>query len=267
MAEMMTVKQASQRWGIFDSRITKLCREGKILGAIKNGKSWVIPADTPKPADNRYKSQSNTPKLERLPLPVGVSEYRVASQQYYYIDKTLMIKEFLDERPMVSLFTRPRRFGKTLNMDMLKTFFEMSDEDTSVYFQDKAIWQCGERYRDHQGKYPVIFVTFKDIKFDSWEQTFEMLKTVIGTEFERHSELANSAKCSDMDKKQYRIITGREADIVSLSGAFAVLSRMLYQHHGQKAVIIIDEYDIPRDIPKAFMMKSLILCAICFRVV
>ena len=76
MAEMMTVKQASQRWGIFDSRITKLCREGKILGAIKNGKSWVIPADTPKPADNRYKSQSNTPKLERLPLPVGVSEYR-----------------------------------------------------------------------------------------------------------------------------------------------------------------------------------------------
>ena len=68
MAEMMTVKQASQRWGIFDSRITKLCREGKILGAIKNGKSWVIPADTPKPADNRYKSQSNTPKLERLPF-------------------------------------------------------------------------------------------------------------------------------------------------------------------------------------------------------
>ena len=70
----------------------------------------------------------------------------------------------------------------------------------------------------------MIFVTFKDIKFDSWEQTFEMLKTVIGTEFERHSELANSAKCSDMDKKQYRVITGREADIVSLSGAFAVLS-------------------------------------------
>ena len=245
MAEMITVKQASERWGIFDSRITKLCREGKIPGAVKEKKSWLIPADTPKPADNRYKIQSNTTKQEKFPLPVGVSEYRVASTQYYYIDKTLMIKEFLDERPMVSLFTRPRRFGKTLNMDMVKTFFEKSDEDTSVYFQDKAIWNCGERYRDHQGKYPVIFVTFKDIKFDSWEQTFEMLKTVIGTEFERHSELANSAKCSDMDKKQYRVITGREADIVSLSGAFAVLSRMLYQHHGQKAVIIIDEYDIP----------------------
>ena len=245
MAEMMTVKQASERWGIFDSRITKLCREGKISGAVKKGKSWLIPADTPKPADNRYKRQPVAPKPERLPLPVGVSEYRLASTQYYYIDKTLMIKDFLDERPMVSLFTRPRRFGKTLNMDMLKTFFEKCDEDTSVYFQDKAIWDCGERYRDYQGKYPVVFVTFKDIKFDSWNQTFEMLKTVIGTEFERHSELADSAKCSEMDKKQYRVITEREADIVSLSGSFAVLSRMLYQHHGQKAVIIIDEYDIP----------------------
>ena len=222
MAEMMTVKQASELWGIFDSRITKLCREGEIPCAVKSGKSWLIPKDTPRPVDKRYKNQPQTKnnQKDRLPLPVGVSEYRLASTQYYYIDKTLMIKEFLDERPMVSLFTRPRRFGKTLNMDMLKTFFEKSDEDTSVYFQDKAIWNCGERYRDYQGKYPVIFVTFKDIKFDSWDQTFEMLKTVIGTEFERHSELANSAKCSDMDKKQYRVITGREADIVSLSGAF-----------------------------------------------
>ena len=88
MSEMMTVKQASERWGIFDSRITKLCREGKISGAVKNGKSWLIPADTPKPADNRYKRQPVVPKPERLPLPVGVSEYCLASTQYYYIDKT-----------------------------------------------------------------------------------------------------------------------------------------------------------------------------------
>ena len=87
MAEMMTVKQASERWGLFDTRITKLCREGKIPGAVKNGKSWLLPADTPKPADNRYKRQPNTLKQVRLPLPVGVSEYRVASTQYYYIDK------------------------------------------------------------------------------------------------------------------------------------------------------------------------------------
>ncbi|MBK6087641.1 AAA family ATPase [Ruminococcus difficilis] len=247
MKEMMTVKQASEEWGIFDSRITKLCREGKIPGAVKKGKSWEIPKGTPRPEDHRFKKQpkNETNHLKKLPLPIGISEYRVASTEYYYIDKTMMIKDFLDERPMVSLFTRPRRFGKTLNMDMLKTFFEKCDEDTSIYFQDREIWRYGEYYQGYQGKYPVIFVSFKDIKFESWEQTFEMLKTVIGNEFERHSELADSAKCGEMDKKCYRDIVERQADIISLSGAFAVLSRMLYQHHGEKAVIIIDEYDVP----------------------
>ena len=91
MAEMMTVKQASERWNFFDSRITKLCREGKIPGAVKNGKLWLISVETPKPADNRYNRQPIAPKTEKLPLPVGVSEYCVASTQYYYIDKTMMI--------------------------------------------------------------------------------------------------------------------------------------------------------------------------------
>lgn len=76
-----------------------------------------------------------------LPMPVGISDYRLASSEYYYVDKTLMIKEFLDERPMVSLLTRPRRFGKTLNMDIFRTFFEKTDEDTSVYFRDKKIYK------------------------------------------------------------------------------------------------------------------------------
>ena len=80
----------------------------------------------------------------RLPLPIGISDYRLASSRYYYIDKTMMIKEFLDERPMVSLFTRPRRFGKTLNMDMLRTFFEKTAEDTSVYFKDKKYGSAGK---------------------------------------------------------------------------------------------------------------------------
>ena len=107
-----------------------------------------------------------------LPLPIGISDYRLASTEYYYIDKTMMIKDFIDERPMVSLFTRPRRFGKTLNMDMLRTFFEKTEEDTSIYFENKKIWTCGQKYRDYQGKYPVIFITFKDIKFNTWEETF-----------------------------------------------------------------------------------------------
>ena len=116
---------------------------------------------------------------EKLPLPVGVSDYRLASEEYYYVDKTLMLKTFLDERPMVSLFTRPRRFGKTLNMDMLRTYFEKTDEDTSVYFKDKKIWECGERYRSYQGKYPVIFLTFKDVKFQTWKETIENIRHIL----------------------------------------------------------------------------------------
>ena len=88
---------------------------------------------------------------EKRPLPVGVSDYVRAQAEYYYVDKTLLIKEFLDRKPLVSLFTRPRRFGKTLHMDMLLVFFEISDEDTSIYFKEKAIWKCGQEYTRHQG--------------------------------------------------------------------------------------------------------------------
>jgi hypothetical protein len=88
---------------------------------------------------------------EKRPLPVGVSDYVRAQAEYYYVDKTLLIKEFLDRKPLVSLFTRPRRFGKTLNMDMLRVFFEISDEDISIYFKEKAIWKCGQEYTRQQG--------------------------------------------------------------------------------------------------------------------
>ena len=94
-----------------------------------------------------------------------------AQSEYYYVDKTLLIKEFLDKKPLVTLFTRPRRFGKTLNMDMLRVFFEKSQQNSSQYFKDKAIWKCGDKYREHQGKYPLIFLSFKDVKFDSWNAT------------------------------------------------------------------------------------------------
>ena len=107
---------------------------------------------------NDFIQGNHEEKFVKKPLPVGISDYRRASTEYYYVDKTMMIKEFIDERPLVSLFTRPRRFGKTLNMDMLRTFFEKTEEDTSIYFKDKKIWQCGEQYRSYQGKYPVTSV-------------------------------------------------------------------------------------------------------------
>ena len=246
MQKMITAKAVAEMWDITTNRVTQLCRDGKIEGAVKAGKSWLLPANVPRPKDGRSKHEAaHIDNTDRLPLPIGISEYCLASSRYYYIDKTMLIKDFLDERPMVSLFTRPRRFGKTLNMDMLRVFFEKSEDDTSVYFQDKEIWSFGEDYRNYQGKYPTIFVSFKDIKFDSWDKTFEMLKAVIGNEFDRHSELAKSDRCSDTDKKYYYAVVNHEQDEVGLSRAFDVLSRMLCRHYGEKVVIIIDEYDVP----------------------
>ena len=188
----------------------------------------------------------------RLPLPIGVADYRLASTEYYYIDKTLMIKEFLDERPMVSLFTRPRRFGKTLNMDMLRTFFEKTAEDTSVYFRDKAIWQCGERYRSYQGKYPVIFLTFKDVKFTTkdvkfttWQETFQSIRELIAKEAYRHIELKDSDRCDAFDKKAFLRLQQGNADETELANALVDLSLALHKHYGIAPIIIIDEYDIP----------------------
>ena len=96
-------------------------------------------------------------------LPIGVSDFKLATTGYYYVDKTLMIRDFLDKKPMVSLFTRPRRFGNS-EYGYAARIFEKTNEDTSVYFKDKQIWQCGDYYTKHQGQYPVIFLTFKDVK-------------------------------------------------------------------------------------------------------
>lgn len=247
MTDTMFVKDAAKRWNISERRVSTLCREGRISGAKKQGKSWLIPVDAKKPADGRVKSgrYKKAARPVNLPLPIGISDYRLASSEYYYIDKTMMIKEFIDERPMVSLFTRPRRFGKTLNMDMLRTFFEKTDEDTSVYFRDKKIWACGQKYRDYQGKYPVIFVTFKDIKFNTWEETFNAIKDVFSKESARHMELQSSEKCNEYEQKAFEKLLSGDVNEVELSGALLNLSSMLHKHHGTAPIIIIDEYDIP----------------------
>lgn len=247
MANMMTAKEAAARWGLLERSVTGMCKSGKLAGAYKEGGTWLIPENIKKPTDRRvrsgaYQKKATTP---RLPLPVGISDYRVASTQYYYVDKTMLIKDFLDERPMVSLFTRPRRFGKTLNMDMIRTFFEKTDEDSSVYFKDKAIWKQGEAYRKYQGKYPVVFVTFKDVKCETWAGTLEKLGEIIGSEYARHSELLNSEACNEVDKASFRRIMERSATETELSGAFLTLTRMLHTHHKIAPIIIIDEYDTP----------------------
>ncbi|MCI6637987.1 MAG: AAA family ATPase [Bilifractor sp.] len=245
---MKTCKQAAKEWGLSIRSVNLLCKNGRIEGAKKIRGVWQIPDGAKRPADGRISSGKYVRTAEKRslkPLPVGVSDYVRAQSEYYYVDKTLFIKDFLDRRPLVSLFTRPRRFGKTLNMDMLRVFFEISKEDTSKYFQDKAIWKCGEFYRSHQGKYPVIFLTFKDVKFDSWEATLGKIRELLQAEFGRHMELAASDKLSGYEKDYFGRIINGSANEVELTSALEKLSKMLASHYGKAPVIIIDEYDTP----------------------
>lgn len=181
----------------------------------------------------------------KLPLPVGTTNYKKICEDSYYVDKTLLIKEILDEKVNVALFTRPRRFGKTLNMDMLRTFFEKTAEDTGRYFQDKKIWQQGEKYTSHQGQYPVIFLSLKDIKARKWQYAFDALKYIISVEYMRHSELKRSSELEEADIELYNRIVKNQAGYMEYVFSLQALSRMLHQHHKQAPVIIIDEYDTP----------------------
>ena len=236
----MTIQEVAAIWGITERRVNELCKAGRIPGAYKNGKRWFIPSDARKPLDKRerHNPAAQDVQLIRKPLPIGVSDYREASTNYYYVDKTLLIKDFLDERSKVSLFTRPRRFGKTLNMDMLRTFFEKTDEDTSVYFRDKKIWACGKRYRDDQGKYPVVFLSFKD-------ETYQTITKLIAMEFRRHSELVSSSALSAYEKKQVSLLSMGNASEVDYQMSLQTLTLLLHKHHGVAPIIIIDEYDTP----------------------
>lgn len=178
-------------------------------------------------------------------MPIGISDYARAQSEYYYVDKTLLIKEFLDKKPMVSLFTRPRRFGKTLNMDMLRCFFEISEEDTGKYFEDTMIWQCGDAYTSHQGKYPVIFLTFKDVKFDSWQATLDKIKDLLQAEFGRHAKIQNGSQLADYEKEYFSKMLNGSASYMDLAVALEKLSKMLASYYGVAPIIIIDEYDTP----------------------
>ncbi len=245
---MKNCKQIAIEWGLSERTINDLCKKGKIEGAKKVGRIWQIPDDAERPIDRRIKSRKYVGQAAgttRKPLPIGISDYVRAQSDYYYVDKTLLIKEFLDQKPLVSLFTRPRRFGKTLNMDMLRVFFEISKENTSKYFEDKAIWRCGEEYRKQQGQYPVVFLTFKDVKFDSWTATLDKIRDLLQEEFGRHQELADSSKLAEYEKAYFAKIINGDVSEVDLTASLAKLSQMLAKHYGKSPIIIIDEYDTP----------------------
>lgn len=231
----LSCSDISKSMGFSIRRIQQMCKNGELPGAIKEGRKWLIPDETIH-MNHFAKNKS---------LPIGVSDFKLATTGYYYVDKTLMIRDFLDKKPMASLFTRPRRFGKTLNMDMLRVFFEKTNEDTSVYFKDKQIWQCGDYYTRHQGQYPVIFLTFKDVKSMTWEETFQKIRRLISLEFIRHNELETSSVLTSYEKEQYQLLAGDSGDEVDCQMGLQLLSLLLHKHYGRECIIIIDEYDAP----------------------
>ena len=182
-----------------------------------------------------------------LKLPVGIDDFRkLRESNFYYVDKTRLIEQLLLNWSEVTLFTRPRRFGKTLNMSMLKSFFEIGTDKT--LFDGLYISGNKELCDDHMGKYPVIFLSFKGVEGLEFASAKRMLCTIIDREIDRHYYLKTSDALTDEDRTLFTKMLHGQAD--NIEDSIRMLSQLLYKHYGQKAVILIDEYDVPLD--KAF---------------
>jgi len=183
------------------------------------------------------------------PLPVSESLFDLLIEDgYYYVDKTLLIKDILEKKGRVILCTRPRRFGKTLNQTMLKCFFEdtarIGGKDTRALFRGLKIEDAGERYMEYQGKYPVIYLTFKEAEGENFDETCRLFKDMLSAEFRRHGYIKE--KIGDAaDLKKFESLSSGDTDISSYKDALKFLCKCLELYHGKKAVVLIDEYDVP----------------------
>ena len=187
-------------------------------------------------------------RLIQTPLPLNTESFcRLMDLGRYYVDKTLLIKSLIDSGSDMFLFTRPRRFGKTLNMSMIQTFFENPSDghDTSHYFKNLKIWQSGEKYTSEQGKRPVIALSFKDIKCGNYGDALNEIRKVIALEYKRHNELYDSNMLDDTEKGIYRGISNQTAPDKDWTTSIAYLSFLIEKHHKIKPVLLIDEYDVP----------------------
>ena len=189
-----------------------------------------------------------------MKLPVGIDDFRkLRESHFYYVDKTRLIEQLLLNWSEVTLFTRPRRFGKTLNMSMLKSFFDIGTDE--ALFDGLYISGNKELCDEYMGKYPVIFLSLKGVEGLTYEEAFEAFVRIMGKEVNRVSFLADSDKLTQIEREQYKGLTimknGRLAfDKEKLISSLQLLSQLLYKHYGKKVVILIDEYDVPLD--KAF---------------
>ena len=187
--------------------------------------------------------------MEKLKLPVGIDNFeKLRKENFYYVDKTRLIIDLLGNWGEVNLFTRPRRFGKTLNMSMLKYFFEIGTDKT--IFDGLAISREKALCDEHMGKYPVVFITLKGVDGLNFDSAYRMLRVILREEFSRLRFLDESTRIPEGDKIAFRRILHEQDTKEDIQNSLKILSEMLYKHYGQKVVILIDEYDVPLD--KAF---------------
>ena len=180
-------------------------------------------------------------------IGIGTSDYRkIRENKYYYIDKTLFIKDVIDNKSEVTLITRPRRFGKTLNMSMLKYYFDCSIKDTARLFEGLKIMEQGEKYTSKQGAYPCIYLTLKNVSESNFQNLLYEFKNAIASMYKEHLYLLESDKLFDFEKNNIMNIIQKKQEDISLKSSVIDLSEYLYRHFGEKKVIIlIDEYDVP----------------------
>ena len=185
--------------------------------------------------------------MNNMKLPVGIDQFdKLIKSGFYYVDKTRLIDQLLQNWGEVNLFTRPRRFGKTLNMSMLKSFFEIGTDKT--LFDQLYIAANKELCEEYMGQYPVIFLSLKGVDGLNFEEAKSMLKITIRTEAQRHYELKKSEKVSEENRKLFNDILSGEDE--RIEDSLRMLSQILFEHYGKKSIILIDEYDVPLD--KAF---------------
>lgn len=183
--------------------------------------------------------------MKHKPLPIGVEDFkRLVDNGYYFVDKTLMIKELLENKETVNLFTRPRRFGKTLNMSMLQRFFEATEKSNAYLFDGLKIAAYPE-YMAYQGQYPVISVSLKSMKQASYTDAFYMYKNLIAKEYEKHKIILESNQILDSEKEVFQNIMEQRADQNVYLNSIRTLSDILAKYYEKNVIILIDEYDVP----------------------
>ena len=189
-------------------------------------------------------------RLKRKILPIGVENFeKLRRNDMYYVDKTEMISDLIMNHGDANLFTRPRRFGKTLTMDMLKTFFEIG-QDASL-FDGLTISSHSDICEKYQNKYPVVFISLKGATGSTYEKANSMIKQLVAEEYQRHSYLADSDILDSIEKDQFNRIRSISLNEGDLENSLRTLTRLLCKHHNQKVILLIDEYDVPLD--KSFL--------------